>query len=257
MSLRELKALTEGKSKKPSARTQLRSRAGTVMSHDEEAEVQAQQTMEQLETKLAAALKEVGGNEEELETELESALSSTERYRAQVELQEKELAEERIRTELTKLRALEGLRYEHQKLLETEKQHMRRECQMLETWVSDLKDSLAVEKEHLLGRIAELEVTQQKASHTRMSLETSHTRTPGESEVSDSDMVDRGGDDRTEALNSSGVTDGLENGMSRHMVEVTESLDTGNVTDSSTGHVSGSGILEIGMSGVSCVEPTF
>ena len=127
---------------------------------------------------------------------------------------------------------------------------------MLETWVSDLKDSFAVEKEHLLGRIAELEVTQRKASHTRMSLETSHTRTPGESEVSNSDMVGRGGDDRTEALNSSGVTDGLENGMSRHMVEVTESLDTGNVTDSFTGHVSGSGILEIGMSGVSCVEPT-
>ena len=112
-----------------------------------------------------------------------------------------------------------------------------------------------MEKEHLLGRIAELEATQKKASHTRMSLETSH-RTPGEFEVSDSDMVGRGGDDRTEALNSSGVTDGLENGMSRHMVEVTESLDTGNVTDSSTGHVSGSGILEMGMSGVSCVEPT-
>ena len=33
---------------------------------------------------------------------------------------------------------------------------------MLETWVGDLKDSFAVEKEHLLGRIAELEATQKK-----------------------------------------------------------------------------------------------
>ena len=41
MSLRELRALTEGESKKPSARMRLRSRAGTVMSHDEEAEVRA------------------------------------------------------------------------------------------------------------------------------------------------------------------------------------------------------------------------
>ena len=93
--------------------------------------------MEQLETKLAAALKEVGGNEEriqELETELESALSSMERYREQVEVLEKELAEEQTRTELTKLRALEDLWYEHQKLLEAEKQHTRRECRMLETW---------------------------------------------------------------------------------------------------------------------------
>ena len=88
-----------------------------------------------------------------------------------------------------------------------------------------------------------------------MSLETSHTRTPGESKVSDSDMEGTGGHDRTEALNSSGMTDGPENGMSRHMVEVTESLDTGNVTDNSTGHVSGSGILKMGMSGISCVDP--
>ena len=72
-------------------------------------------------------------------------------------------------------------------LLETEKQHMRKECRMLETWVNDLKDSFAVE----LGRIAELKATQKKAIHTRMALETSHTRTPGESEVSDSDMMGR------------------------------------------------------------------
>ena len=33
---------------------------------------------------------------------------------------------------------------------------------MLETWVSELKDSFAVKKEHLLGSIAELEATQKR-----------------------------------------------------------------------------------------------
>ena len=91
---------------------------GTVMSHDEEAEVPAQQTIEQLKMKLAAALEEEGGNKEriqELKTKLESTLSSIEKYSMQVEVLEKELAE------ITKLRALEDLWYEHQKLLETKK----------------------------------------------------------------------------------------------------------------------------------------
>ena len=41
--------------------------------------------------------------------------------------------------------------------------------------------------------------------------------------------------------------DGPENGISRYRVEVTGLLATGNVTDSSMGHVSGSGIVEMDM----------
>ena len=61
-----------------------------------------------------------------------------------------ELEQAEMKGELKMLRALDGLRAEHQRMLE-------REVERTDQWIPEIKDSYAAEKTRLLQRIAELE----------------------------------------------------------------------------------------------------
>ena len=69
----------------------------------------------------------------------------------------KKLEWEQTRGELAQLKALEGLRQEHQLALDRERSLAERERGRLEDWIVDLKEGFSREKEHLLERIADLE----------------------------------------------------------------------------------------------------
>ena len=58
----------------------------------------------------------------------------------------------RLRAEVEKLRALEGLREEHQRTME-------RERKLMDDWMQDVKERFRVEKQHLEERISALEST--------------------------------------------------------------------------------------------------
>ena len=78
----------------------------------------------------------------------------------------KELDNERVKSELAKLRALEELRQEHQSALEREREYGNEERKRMEAWVhvGDLKESFKTERHHLLARITELEKEKQRWS---------------------------------------------------------------------------------------------
>jgi len=128
--------------------------------------------LEQLKAELAAALadrdkkaRQVAELTAEVETTQAELARVTSVSGEQIDGLAKELDNERVKSELAKLRALEELRQEHQSALEREREYGNEERKRMEAWVGDLKESFKTERHHLLARITELEKKQRWSHH--------------------------------------------------------------------------------------------
>ena len=91
------------------------------------------------------------------DTELQRMKGLLSECQLEIEGLSRKLEWEQTRGELAQLKALEGLRQEHQLALDRERSLAERERGRLEDWIADLKEGFSREKEHLLERIADLE----------------------------------------------------------------------------------------------------
>ena len=96
------------------------------------------------------------------DTELQRVKGLLSECQREIEGLSKTLEWEQTRGELSQLKALEGLRQEHQLALDKERSLAERERGRLEDWIADLKEGFSREKEHLLERIADLERTRSR-----------------------------------------------------------------------------------------------
>ena len=143
MSLRELKALSVDSKQLKSTKT----RSGTVIQITMNEE-ELQQQVQRLQAELAGANEELDRREEhisELEDKLERAnlvaVEAQERADIEVKQLQKQLENQLMQSELTKLRAVNELHFEHQHSLQLEKERLDRERERTEAWMRDMKES--------------------------------------------------------------------------------------------------------------------
>ena len=177
MSQRELRALDKSSVKPGRTRSEARGRGQVNMSEQDLEQVQPEVEREQQEDPETVGLKLMEENEA-LKQQLEASRQEVEESQSLAELTNTELQRvkgllsecqreieglsktlewEQTRGELAQLKALEGLRQEHQLALDRERSLAERERGRLEDWIADLKEGFSREKEHLLERIADLE----------------------------------------------------------------------------------------------------
>ena len=177
MSQRELRALDKSSVKPGRTRSEARGRGQVNMSEQDLEQVQPEVEREQQEDPEAVGLRLMEENEA-LKQQLEASRQEVEESQSLAELTDTELQRvkgllsecqreieglskklewEQTRGELAQLKALEGLRQEHQLALDRERSLAERERGRLEDWIADLKEGFSREKEHLLERIADLE----------------------------------------------------------------------------------------------------
>ena len=177
MSQRELRALDKSSVKPGRTRSEARGRGQVNMSEQDLEQVQPEVEREQQEDPEAVGLRLMEENEA-MKQQLEASRQEVEESQSLAELTDTELQRvkgllsecqreieglsktlewEQTRGELSQLKALEGLRQEHQLALDRERSLAERERGRLEDWIADLKEGFSREKEHLLERIADLE----------------------------------------------------------------------------------------------------
>ena len=182
MSQRELRALDKSSVKPGRTRSEARGRGQVNMSEQDLEQVQPEVEREQQEDPEAVGLRLMEENEA-LKQQLEASRQEVEESQSLAELTDTELQRvkgllsecqreieglsktlewEQTRGELSQLKALEGLRQEHQLALDKERSLAERERGRLEDWIADLKEGFSREKEHLLERIADLERTRSR-----------------------------------------------------------------------------------------------